>query len=183
MIESNAGGVLDFWFGREARGNWFAKDAAFDALVRARFSTLYDASAAGRLAAWQGDADGALALVILLDQFPRNMFRGRPAAFATDAMALAVSEAAIARDFDLAQPGERRGFFYLPFTHAEDLATQQRGVELYARRLPEGDGGKWAEAHRTIIARFGRFPHRNAILGRQSTPEETAFLKEPGSSF
>jgi uncharacterized protein (DUF924 family) len=175
--------ILSFWFGPEARDKWFAKDAEFDALIRARFLHLHAAGRSGKLASWRDTADGALALVVLLDQFPRNMFRDHPAAFATDAMAIAVAEAAIARDFDLAQPGERRRFFYIPFTHIEDLAMQQRGIDLFARRLPESDGGRWAEAHRRIIARFGRFPHRNAILGRQATPEEIAFLKEPGSSF
>ena len=128
------------------------------------------------------DADKALAAVIVCDQFPRNMFRGTPRAFATDSKALTIANAAIAKGYDAALTQSQRQFLYLPFEHAEDAASQARAVELFA---PLGDAEltKYAEAHKAIIDRFGRFPHRNAVLGRVSTPEEVAFLKEPGSSF
>ena len=127
------------------------------------------------------DAETALAAVIGCDQFPRNMFRGTPRAFATDAKALALAEDAIALGFDARVPVVRRQFFYLPFEHAEDRQAQARSVALFA---PLGEESlRWAQAHKAIIDRFGRFPHRNAILGRASTPEETEFLGQPGSSF
>jgi len=127
------------------------------------------------------DARTALAATIVLDQFSRNMFRGTPAAFAADAQALAIAEAAIARGFDVGLPPERRQFFYLPFEHAEDPGLQARCVELFT---PLGEEAvRWAMAHKVIIDRFGRFPHRNAILGRASTPEEIEFLRGPNSSF
>jgi uncharacterized protein (DUF924 family) len=173
--------ILAFWFGPGAQGKWFRPDANFDALIRSRFLDRHEEARAGGLASWAGDSDGALALVLLLDQFPRNMFRVQPRAFATDAMALGVADAAIARDFDLAQAADRRGFFYLPFMHAEDLAAQRRCVDLIANR--GGGDTTWAVKHLRIIERFGRFPHRNAALGRLSSPEEIAFLKQPGSSF
>ena len=178
---SGVGGILSFWFGPDARGKWFRPDAAFDALIRSRFLGRYEEARAGGLASWARDSDGALALVLLLDQFPRNMFRGQSQAFATDAMALGVADAAIARDLDLAQAADRCGFFYLPFMHAEDLAAQRRCVELIANR--GGGTTMWAEKHLRIVERFGRFPHRNAVLGRPSSPDEIAFLKQPGSSF
>mgnify|MGYP003393817902 CR=1 FL=1 len=173
--------ILAFWFDPAAQGKWFRPDAAFDALIRSRFLGRHEEARAGALASWAGDSDGAMAIVLLLDQFPRNMFRGQARAFATDAMALGAADAAIARDFDLAQAVERRIFFYLPFMHAEDLAAQRRCVDLIANR--GGGDTTWAVKHLQIIERFGRFPHRNAVLGRPSSPEEVAFLKQPGSSF
>jgi uncharacterized protein (DUF924 family) len=170
--------VLAFWRAAGA-DKWFEKDAAFDAAIRARFLDAYAAAAAGRLAAWERDAEGALALLIVLDQFPRNMFRGEARMFAADPLARAVAERAIARGFDkLYVPPERR-FFYLPFTHSENLADQERCVALN-RAAADDEGVKWAELHAEIIRRFGRFPHRNQALGRATTPDEQAFLAGGG---
>jgi uncharacterized protein (DUF924 family) len=181
MTEYNA--VLEFWFADAARAKWFAKDAAFDAEIHACFGATQAAAVAGALGQWEETPDAALALVILLDQFPRNMFRGRPAAFASDALALGVARRAIARDFDQRIAPERRSFFYLPFEHSEDLADQERSVELFATRTSDARGQDYARRHYDIVHRFGRFPHRNQILGRTSTAAEEAFLKGPGSSF
>jgi uncharacterized protein (DUF924 family) len=170
--------VVSFW--RDAGPDrWFTKDAAFDAQIRERFFDSYEAAAAGRLSGWEHNASEALALVILLDQFPRNMFRGDARAFATDSLALAVAAGAIVRGFDSQVPAELRSFFYLPFEHSEDLADQERGVAFY-KAAGDADGLKWAEIHADIIRRFGRFPHRNAVLGRTTTPEEQAFLDSGG---
>jgi len=171
--------VIAFW---RAAGpdRWFKKDAAFDDDIRRRFLTLHEAAAAGKLTAWEASAEGALALLILLDQFPRNMFRGEMRAFAGDPLARAISSRAILNGFDDAFP-DMRGFFYLPFEHSEDLADQERGLTLY-KAAGDADGLKWAEIHADIIRRFGRFPHRNAVLGRVSTPEEQKFLDDGGFS-
>lgn len=181
--------VLDFWFSETARTRWFEKDPAFDAECR-RFAPLVAAAADDRLAAWERTPEGCLALAILLDQLPRNLHRGSPRAFASDAKARAVAERAIARGFDRRLPPDRRAFLYLPFEHSEDLADQRRSVALF-RQLAADMGGTaqaqeyldYAIRHEQIIERFGRFPHRNAVLGRPSTPEEEEFLKQPGSSF
>jgi uncharacterized protein (DUF924 family) len=173
--------VLRFWFEETAKEQWFKRDDAFDATLRQRFLTLHASIAALRLEACLADAGTALAATIVLDQFSRNMLRGTPEAFAMDAKALAVAQGAIARGFDADVPQTRRQFFYLPFEHAEDAGAQARSVALFAT-LGE-DFLRWAEAHKAIIDRFGRFPHRNAALGRASTPEEIAFLQEPNSSF
>jgi len=174
-------GVLRFWFEECAPEQWFEKDEAFDAAVRARFLELH--ARVARLAPEEclGDAETALAATIVLDQFPRNVFRDTPGAFATDANALAIALVAIARGLDVRVPEARRKFFYLPLMHAEDADAQARSVQLFAP-LNEDDL-RWAKAHKAIIDRFGRFPHRNAILGRVSTPEEVEFLASPGSSF
>lgn len=181
--------IVDFWFGpapHRSRSAWFTKNAAFDQLVRDRFYADYVAAAAGDLEQWLSSASGNLAYIILLDQFPRNMFRGAPRAFATDHLALASARSSIDRGFDHALSPLQRAFVYLPFEHSENLADQERAVELF-EALPEDaeTGGMvdYARRHRDVIARFGRFPHRNAILGRTSTPEEEEFLREPGSSF
>jgi uncharacterized protein (DUF924 family) len=193
--------ILDFWFGPrpsavygQSRPEWFRKDASFDAEIRARFGGAVETALAGGFADWIDGRDerpssaarAALARVLLLDQFTRNIFRDSPRAFAGDTLALATAEVAIARGDDFALiPAERR-FLYLPFEHSEDLATQERGIALYMRLRDEtGDPDPllWAEKHATVIRRFGRFPHRNAVLGRESTPEETAFLAGPGSRF
>jgi uncharacterized protein (DUF924 family) len=176
--------VLAFWFSPETRDRWFEASEAFDAEVRRALGPWHDAAAAGRLETWRPSADGCLALCILLDQVPRNIFRGTSRAFATDAHALAVARHAIERGFDLAlEDMDQRIHFYLPFEHSESLADQERAVALCRERIGEGEYLTYAERHREIIARFGRFPHRNAILGRASTPEEVAFLGEPFSSF
>lgn len=170
--------VVAFW--RAAGyGRWFKRDATFDALTRLRLGRLHEAAAQGALDRWGERPEGALALLILLDQAPRNLFRGTPRAFATDARALAVAEAAIARGFDRRVTKAMAWFFYLPFEHSEDPDHQRRCVALF-RRLGAPDGLHYAELHADIVARFGRFPHRNAILGRVSTAQEASFLKDGG---
>jgi uncharacterized protein (DUF924 family) len=189
--KSTADEVLAFWFGPPGeRGKqqkrWFEKSEAFDHEVRERFLPLYEEAAAGRLAHLEESAADCLALILLLDQFPRNMFRGTPRAFATDPLALETARAALERGFDRALLPAERLFVYLPFEHSETLADQERACELTERLdpvAPELQAYRYALAHRDIIRRFGRFPHRNAILGRASTPEEIEFLKGPGSSF
>ena len=174
-----AADVLAFW---RAAGppKWFAKDAGFDAAIRDRFLGAYEAAAAGRLAAWEETPEGALALCIVLDQFPRNMFRGDARAFASDAHALAIAKDAIARGHDMQLDHPKRGFFYLPLMHSEVLADQEHSV---GRQLIGGTGADslmHARAHRLVIRRFGRFPYRNAVLGRETTPLEQAFLDAGG---
>jgi uncharacterized protein (DUF924 family) len=185
--------VLDFWFGApgtpahgQRRAEWFRKSDAFDAGVRARFLALYESAAAGGLSAWVSAPRSLLALIVVLDQFPRNMFRDQPRAFATDAQALAAAQRMVADGWDRQLSPLERSFVYLPFEHAEDLAMQARALELFGALADEpvvGDVLEWARKHHAVIVRFGRFPHRNAILGRASTPEELAFLAQPGSSF
>jgi uncharacterized protein (DUF924 family) len=168
--------VVAFW--REAgRERWFTNDEAFDALCRERFLPTYEAAARGDLNDWELVPDGALAVVLLLDQFPRNMFRGTRRVYQTDATALDVADRAIERGFDRQVEPALRGFFYLPFEHSESLADQERSVALHEAAGDE-DGLTWARHHHDIVARFGRFPHRNAILGRESTPEELAYLAQ-----
>jgi len=169
--------VLAFW---RAAGpdKWFEKDAGFDAAISERFHATYEAAAARRLG-WDEDAQDALALVIVLDQFPRNMFRDSARAFAADPRAREVASRAIARGFDQRVPAAERMFFYLPFEHSEKLADQERCVALN-RATGDAEATKWAEHHADIIRRFGRFPHRNAVLGRATTVEEQAFLDSGG---
>ena len=174
--------ILSFWFSAEAKARWFKSDDAFDALLRDRFGAHVLAAKRGAFDGWSATPEGALALVILLDQIPRNIHRGTPEAFSRDAQALAIAEAAIVKGFDQIIPSEQRNFFYLPFMHSERLADQDRGMQLFAAN-DIADGLNYMRLHRDIIAQFGRFPHRNAILGRQSTPEELEFLRQPGSSF
>jgi uncharacterized protein (DUF924 family) len=179
-IPSTADDVLRFW--REAGPTkWFKKDAAFDSEITRRFLPLWEMAAAGKLSAWEESAESALALVIVLDQFPRNMFRGEARAFATDPLARDVTRRAIARGFDQAVPADQRSFFYLPFEHSEDIADQERCIAL-TTATGDADLVKWAKIHADIIHRFGRFPHRNAALGRETTPEEQAFLDAGGFS-
>jgi uncharacterized protein (DUF924 family) len=169
--------VLHFW--TEAGPElWFARDEAFDARFRIQFITLHERAARGELSAWTKTADGALALIILLDQFPRNAFRGSARMFATDALARRAAQTMIDRGQDQAVDPKLRAFAYLPFEHSEDIEDQKRSVALCGAL--GGETLKWAELHRDIIARFGRFPHRNKILGRASTPEEQAFMDAGG---
>lgn len=170
--------VLAFWRAAGA-DKWFKKDAAFDAEITARFAETQRAAAAGALSDWAQTLEGALALLIVLDQFPRNMFRGDALAFATDERARAVAEDAIARGFDQKVPAGERQFFYLPFEHSEALADQERCIALM-RATGDADLVKWAQLHADIIRRFGRFPHRNTVLGRATTREEQAFLDGGG---
>ena len=170
--------VLAFW--RAAGpGKWFEKDAAFDAEIARRFLGLWRAAADGRLAAWEETPEGALALVLVLDQFPRNMFRGHARTYEADALARAAAERAIARGFDRQIPHAERQFFYLPLMHSEGLPDQDRCVDL-ARGYGDDEFTRYAEQHADIIRRFGRFPHRNATLGRATTPQEQAFLAGGG---
>ena len=183
--------VLDFWFGREGepgyggfREEWFRKDPDFDREVRDRFEGLHEQAAAGALDGWRQDARGCLALVIVLDQFPRNMHRGDPRSYATDRKAQETAEYVVDHALDRELPEFQRAFLYMPFMHSEDLAHQRRSVELF-RQLggDDADDPSYAVRHMEIVERFGRFPHRNDVLGRPTTAEEAEFLKEPGSSF
>lgn len=178
--------VLRFWFGDESvygarRKEWFVKDPALDAEIRSRFLDLHAAAAGGELAPWQERAAECLALVIVLDQFSRNLFRGEARAFAADARALDAARHAIASGYDGAMLPAERLFLYLPFEHSESLEDQELSCELMKGFEPEQY--RYALRHREIIQRFGRFPHRNDILGRQSTPAEIEFLRQPGSGF
>ncbi len=179
--------VIRFWFASADRDTrWFERNTAFDDEVRARFLALHGEAAAGKHVRWRDAPRDCLALIVLLDQFPRNMFRGMVRAFATDAPALEAAKHAVAQGYDRAMRPVERMFVYLPFEHAESLAEQDRGCELSLPldAFPEtADVYRYATLHRDIIRRFGRFPHRNAALGRASTPEEIEFLKGPGSSF
>jgi uncharacterized protein (DUF924 family) len=175
---ARAAEVVSFW--RDAGPKaWFKKDDAFDDEIRRRFLKTHEAAAAGQLSEWEHSAEGALALLILLDQIPRNIFRGSPCMFATDPLSRAIAAGAIVRGFDAQADKEMRGFFYLPFEHSEDPADQARGVAFF-KAAGDADGLKWAELHADIIRRFGRFPHRNAVLGRPTTAEEQTFLDEGG---
>jgi uncharacterized protein (DUF924 family) len=176
--------VLSFWFETLDQKGRFAKNDAVDTQIVSRFASVYERlSPALDIDRALSSPEQALASVIVLDQFPRNMFRGSPNAFATDPLALRLAREAVANGVDTrVEPRSRRVFLYLPFEHSEDLADQQRSVELM-RTLGDPEFDRYAEAHRVIIERFGRFPHRNAVLGRPSTREEIEFLKGPNSSF
>ena len=176
------GDVLRFWFDDVGREAWFRKDAGIDEQIRARFLILYEVLARWPPSDALASPNRALATVLVLDQFPRNLFRGSAQAFATDALAREVASGAIAKGFDAGLDKDRRLFLYLPFEHSEDKADQVRSVELISS-LGDADLADWAVRHKAVVDRFGRFPHRNAVLGRASTPEEEAFLQEPGSSF
>ncbi|GAB4516965.1 MAG: DUF924 family protein [Amphiplicatus sp.] len=170
--------VVGFW--REAGPKaWFKKDAAFDEQIRRRFEALHHAAARGERAAWEESPEGALALILLLDQFPRNMYRGSAHAFATDGLARRIAGAAIRRGFDQQAAESLRVFFYMPYEHSEDPADQARAVELI-EALGDEEYAKYAHLHADVIARFGRFPHRNVCLGRSATPAELAFLEAGG---
>ncbi len=176
----NAADVIAFW--REAGSEkWFAKDDEFDASIRSRFLELLEAARHGDLSHWEEEPDGALALAIVLDQFPRNLFRGTPRAYAFDAQARGVTSRALARGFQQRCDQELVAFLYMPLVHSEDLADQEQAVTLFeALGVPENL--RSAREHRDIIALFGRFPHRNAVLGRETTPQEQSFLEEGGFS-
>jgi len=185
--------VLDFWFGAPGspergrpRDVWFKQSDEFDREVRDRFADLYERAAAGGLADWDGAPQSLLALIVVLDQFPRNMFRNDPRAFATDATALAAAGRMVARGWDRELAPIERSFAYLPYEHAENLDMQERALELFGRLADDAgltDSLEWARKHHAVIARFGRFPHRNAVLVRRSTPAEIDFLALPGSAF
>lgn len=178
--------LLTFWFAESGPELWFAKNDDFDQTIRTRFLSHYDAAARGDYDEWRESGAGCVALCLLLDQFPRNLFRGYSRAFATDAQALAVARHAIEKELDL-QAGvskEMRKFLYLPFEHSEMLNDQRLCLKLMAEQVSAGgDDVEYARKHLVIIEKFGRFPHRNEALGRESTPEELEFLKGPDSSF
>lgn len=180
-----ADAILKFWLEETTPEQRFMKDPAFDQLVVERLGESHDLAISGALDAWRDSARGCLALCVLLDQAPRNMFRDTPQAFATDELARTVARHAIDRGFDQdpAFDDSTRLFFYMPFMHSEDIGDQQTCVNLISERIAEENRGGYAERHRDIVARFGRFPHRNSVLGRDSTPEELEFLTEKGSSF
>jgi len=190
-MDARAAEVLEFWFGPEAergksRAEWFRKDETFDANIRTRFMSLFEAAEAGQIDRWRDDPQACLALLILLDQFPRNLFRGQARAFGCDTRARIIARHALALKFDQGYLPTQRMFVYLPLEHSESLADQEDCLALMKTLsvYPETkDMHIWAEKHRVIIERFGRFPHRNAALGRESTPEEIEFLKQPGSGF
>lgn len=192
-LHDRAQAVLDFWFGTPgspehgtSREIWFKKDDAFDQSIIEHFMGDYESAAAGSYDNWTESAEGALALIILLDQFPRNMFRGDPRTFATDEKALEIAEIMVDRDDDTAVDNHQRFFVYLPFEHSEDIAMQERCLELTAA-MPQGKAENspyhWAKKHYDVIAKYGRFPHRNAVLGRKNTPEEEEYLAQPGAGF
>lgn len=188
-LDPLAGEILAFWFGEQphrSRDVWFRKDDAFDREIRERFAAALAAGIAGAFGQWCTSAPGALARVVLLDQLTRNAFRGTPEQFAGDPAALATAVDAIDRGFDHALDAHERSFLYMPFEHSERLDMQDRSVALFTALAAETGVDAplpWAQKHRDIIRRFGRFPHRNALLGRVSTPEELLFLEQPGSRF
>ncbi|CAN7450931.1 DUF924 domain-containing protein [Trinickia sp. LjRoot230] len=193
-LEPSAQAVLAFWFGEPGSprfgqewDRWFARDDAFDATLREQFGATLAGASGGECDSWQRSPLGTLALIIVLDQFSRNIHRGTLAAFAADGRALAVARGLIASGADLTLPSlHHRAFAYLPFEHAESREAQSESVRLFSELAREtGEQGylRYARQHAVIIERFGRFPHRNAVLGRVSTEEELAFLREPGSSF
>jgi len=175
--------ALEFWFVQSRPRQWFAKDPAFDALLQQRFQGLTRRALSGELDAWGTEAAGGLALVLLLDQFPRQIWRDTAMAFAGDPQALALSLEAVERGWLEAEPEQaRRQFWLMPLMHAEDLAVQESALPLF-ERFSDPRTADFARRHRDVIARFGRFPHRNALLGRVSSAEELAFLQTPGSRF
>lgn len=192
-VDPRSADVLDFWFGARgsaehgrARACWFVKDATFDETIRTRFLTLWEAASRGELDAWLAHPASALALVIMLDQFSRNLFRGDPRSFSQDGRALAAAKRMVDEGVERAMLPVERWFVYLPFEHSESMPDQLRSLELFGSLSADPDSAgtiDYARRHHDIIRRFGRFPHRNDILGRPSTPEELGFLQEPGSRF
>jgi uncharacterized protein (DUF924 family) len=185
--------VLKFWFGAvdspqygHARDEWFKQSAAFDEEVRARFGGLHDAAAAHRLDDWKATPDGSLALLLVLDQFSRNLFRDSPRAFACDGDALSLAEEALEVGFDRLLVPVQRMFMYMPFQHSEAIERQRRSLELFETLRNDPQTARsydYAVRHFDVIAKFGRFPHRNSILGRTSTPQELEYLRQPGAGF
>ena len=174
--------ILSFWFEELQPAQWWRVDAALDERIRTQFGALHQAAHAGELAAWRDQPDGRLAEIIVLDQFSRNIHRGTPLAFACDPMALALAQEAVRAGADRALPVERRAFLYMPYMHSESAAIHAQAMVLFDQPGLE-NALDFERRHRDIIERFGRYPHRNAVLGRASTPQETEFLTQPGSSF
>ncbi len=174
--------VLEFWFNETPPELWFAKDEAFDNTIRERFGRLVEAASVCELDHWRNAPEGRLAEIILLDQFSRNIYRDTPQAFASDPLALALAQEAIASGAEAHLNAEQRHFLYMPFMHSESRRIHERATRLFTQ-LGNAEALRYQLEHQAIIERFGRYPHRNAILGRTSTPNELAFLEEPGSSF
>jgi uncharacterized protein (DUF924 family) len=174
--------VLDFWFSEEVKPLWFKKSLEFDRKIYHNFFSTYELAAVNQLKDWQKTAEGTLALAIVLDQFPRNMFRNLARAFATDHLARELARFALQQNYDTVLSAEERVFLYIPFMHSENIEDQQLAVKLY-RNLGKENNLQYAIQHKEIIERFGRFPHRNVVLKRNSTEEEILFLAQPGSSF
>jgi uncharacterized protein (DUF924 family) len=175
-------GVLRFWFEELTPAQWWKVDAALDRLITERFAELHARAARAELFEWRRAPEGRLAEVIVLDQFSRNMHRGRGQAFANDVLALALAQEAVAGGADLALPPPQRVFLYMPYMHSESRAIHDVAQHLFRERAPK-DNHDFEMRHKAIIDRFGRYPHRNEALGRTSTPEERAFLEQPGSRF
>ena len=174
--------ILDFWFHEIQPAQWWKVDPAFDELIRSRFGALHEQACHAELFAWRATPEGRLAEVIAIDQFARNIHRGTALAFAADPLALALAQEAVAAGADLALPDEQRAFLYMPYMHSESAAIHAVGEPLMKARAPQHTH-EYELKHKAIVDRFGRYPHRNAILGRESTPEELALLQQPGSSF
>lgn len=174
--------ILEFWFRASSPAQWWKVDPAFDAHIAERFGALHDQARRCELFTWRATPEGRLAEVIVLDQFARNIHRGTPDAFSADPLALALAQEAVAAGADLALPPEQRAFLYMPFMHSESPAIHAVAEPLMRERAP-AHTHEFEQRHKAIVDRFGRYPHRNAILGRASTPQEEAFLLEPGSRF
>lgn len=174
--------VLNFWFSERVKPLWFKKNDEFDREIKQRFINIYQVAQAGALASWRDRSDDLLALILILDQFPRNMFRNTAQAFATDAQALDLTKYALSKNYAQDLTAEQQAFLYMPLMHSENKLDQALSVELF-QALGKEDNLKFAIKHQEIINRFGRFPHRNEILGRESTTDEREFLNQPGSSF
>lgn len=174
--------LLHFWFTEIDRALWFRKDAAFDALLAERFGALHAQASAGELSGWRDTPHGRLAEIIVLDQFSRNLFRDSPRAFAQDGMALVLAQEAVRNGADAVLTAQERAFLYMPYMHSESADVHETAVELFTQ-LGIPNNLDFELRHKAIIDRFGRYPHRNAVLGRASTPEEIAFLQQPGSGF
>jgi len=175
--------IIDFWFSDPVRENWWSKDAAFDQEIRDRFEDTYRRAVAGELAAWRETPEGRLAEIIVLDQFPRNMFRDQAAAFAHDDLARRLTREAVAAGADQQLEPGQRAFLYMPLMHSESLPDHEEAVRLFSSHPDLANNLRFELKHKAIIDRFGRYPHRNEILGRSSSPEEREFLGQPGSSF
>jgi len=183
-MKDSKGHILEFWFEEVQPQQWFQTNPDFDSQVRERFVEAYEKARDGILDDWRQDADGCLALCLLMDQFPRNMFRGTPQAFATDAKALVVAKYALSKGFDQVLSPVKRRFLYLPFEHSENLGDQRKSVELFEKMSKDDPlGHEYALKHLKVIEKYGRFPHRNKILGRMNTPDEEEYLAQPGAGF
>ena len=175
--------IIDFWFSERVRKNWWSKDEAFDQEIRSHFSGVHRLASEGGLTAWRQTPQGRLAEIIVLDQFPRNMFRDQADAFATDQLARRCTREAVAAGADQALTPQQRAFLYMPLMHSESRADHEEAVRLYSSHPDLKHNLDFELKHKVIIDRFGRYPHRNAVLGRTSTPDELEFLQQPGSSF